>query len=1178
MNIESLFSKIEEYKRKYYLNQLLKGLIFSAAVLLSAYLLFNTLEYFGRFGTTFRAVLFFTFLAALLFTLALWIIRPAVYLYGNQKPLSNTEAADQIGKFFPEIGDKLLNTLQLAKLSNSQNDLILASINQKSQQLGIVRFSDAVNLDDNRKYLKYALIPFAFIVSLLIIKPKFFSDSSSRIVNFKNEYAEEAPFSFILENKNLKAFRNEDYSINLTLQGNTIPESVYLVHDDRKLKMESIDQKHYVYTFRKVQKDFEFKFEAAGFKSANYEVELVNRPALLDFEVTANYPTYLNKPNEQFDNVGNLTVPEGTTLTWNFNVSNADSVLMAFDGDTRNYLTNHSLITGSYEHSRRAKTSGNYQVRLQNKFSANKDGISYYLNVIPDKYPSIALEQYKDSTLYNYLVLGGNIGDDYGISSLKVNYKVVREGQPAPNAYRNIALPVSPNQAIQSFYYQWQTDTLRLQPGDKIEYYVQVWDNDGVNGPKSAQTNVQNYAIPSKQAIENEIDKSIEKTDAALDKALEKTKKLREELAALENRLRNKKEIDFQDKKQAEDLIKKRQELMDEIQQLQQQNKATNEKQQRFDQPKQEMSQKMQELQKMMNELLDPETNKFYEELKKLLDQNQDEKMLEQLDKLKNKEKNMEKEIERMKELFKKLQLEAKLDKQIEDLKKLAEKQDKLADKTEKEVDKKDNKNADNKDKDGKDKKADNKDGKDKKEGEKKDSTKTDDKKDGDKKGDQKDGDKKDGDKKDGDKKDGDKKDGDKKDGDKKDGLQKEQESLKKEFNEVKKDLKDIEKESKELKNADPMDTDKQQQEDISNEQENSQEEMEKGENEKSSKSQRNASKSMRKLAQKLAEKKKKSEAKQQQENMDDLRDILENLIHVSYDQERLMKEFKGVNLVDPRFVKLSQEQLKIQDDTKVIEDSLYALSKRVMQIETFVTRELSGMKRNMDESVRFIKERRLGQATSKQQFAMTSVNNLALMLSDVLKQMQEQMQAMMMPGQGQGKKGNQKMPSPGKQQSDLNEQMESQSKGGKTGRSQSESLAKMAAQQGAIRKMIQDAMNKLKGTEKGKELGGQLGELMQKMEQTEEDLVNKRLDQNTINRNKQIVTRLLESEKAMQEQEEEQKRKSETARQQYDRQVPPAFQQYVKEKQKQTELLRTVPPSLSPFYKREVDKYFKKI
>jgi hypothetical protein len=1139
--MQSLLNKLDEYKRKFYLNQLLKGIIFSAAVLLSAYVLFNTLEYFGRFGSSIRAILFFSFLATLLFTLVFWILKPAYYLYGNQKPLSNEAAAQQIGRHFPEVSDKLLNTLQLASLNNSQNELLLASINQKTQQLGVVRFTDAVNLDENRKYLKYALIPLALIIGVLAIKPRFFADSSTRIVNFKNEYAEEAPFSFVLDNKEMTAFRNEDFTVSLTLAGNTMPESVYLVHNDRKLKMESPDAKHYTYTFRKVQKDFDFHFDAAGFKSNTYDVEVVNRPSLLDFEVNINYPAYLHKSNENLENVGNLSVPEGTVIEWSLNVKDTDSVLFRFDGDAHKHLAEKSLITGAYNHSHRMRTAGNYQIFLHNQHSSNKDGISYYVNVIPDKYPTIALEQYKDSTLYNYLVLGGNIADDYGISALKVFYKVQRADDKNTQAlaYRSIALPVSPNQAIQSFYYQWQTDTLRLQPGDKIEYYVQVWDNDGVNGAKSARTGVQNYAVPTKQAIEKEIDNAVEKTEAQLDKTLEKAKKLRQELNALENRLKNKKDLDFQDKKQMEDLLKKREELMNEIQQLQQQNQSMTEKQQRFDEQKPEMSQKMQELQKMMNELLDPETNKYYEELKKLLEQNQEDRMLEKLDQLRNKEKNMEKELERMKDLFKKLQLEAKLDKQIEELKKLAEKQDDLAAKTEKQKPEDKNKDDKGKDKDSKDKE--NKDGKDNK-----------------------------------DAKDKEGKDKENKD---KEGLQKEQEKLKKEFEDIKKDLKDVEKESKELKDSEKMDTDEKEQEDISQEQDNSMEKMEQGENEKAAKSQKNAAKKMKKLAAKLSSMKMNMQMKETQENIDDLRNILENLVHLSFDQERVMKDFRGVNLADPRFVKLSQEQLKLQDDAKVIEDSLYALSRRVLQIQSFVTRELNGMKSNMDQSVRFIKERRLTQATAKQQFAMTSINNLALMLSESLKQMQQQMMAMSMPGSGKGKqKGDKPMPGMGEQQQQLNSQMEQLGKSGKSGKAMSEELARLAAQQGALRKMLQEMANKLKGTEKGKQMGGTLGDLMQKMEETEEDLVNKRLNQNTINRNKEMLTRLLESEKAMKEQEEEQKRKSETARQQYERRVPPAFQQYVKDKQKQTELLRTVPPSLSPFYKKEVDNYFRKL
>lgn len=1109
--IATLLMRIEEYKRKFYLNRLIKGSIFTAAVILSAFLVFNTLEYFGHFGTTFRTILFFSFLSALIVSIVFWVIKPILFLYGKKKPLSNEEAADQIGKFFPEVGDKLVNTLQLTStLDREQNELLLASIHQKSKQLGFLKFADAIKINENRKYVKYAALPAGAIALILMLYPAFFSKSTERIVNFKNEYQEEAPFTFILENKKLQAFKNEDFTVNLTLQGNTIPESVYLAQNGRKLKMETIDKRHYTHTFSKVQQNFAFEFEAAGFNSAEYEIEIVNRPSLAFFDVDLNYPNYLNKPNESMKNVGNLTVPEGTSINWDFNVTDTDSIVMVFEGDRKQYYAEKKLLGGGFDLSRIVKTSGTYKVYLKNQYASNNEGISFFLNVVPDKHPQLSLEQYKDSTLYNFMVLGGNIADDYGISKLAIFYKILREGKSSSQNYTSINLPINTSQTIQSFYKQWNLDSLKLSPADKIEYFVQVWDNDGVNGAKSTRSQVMNYAIPDRREIDKEIDNSIVKAEAQIEKTLEKAQKLRKEIAALESRLKNKKELDFQDKKVAEELIKKKEELMNEIKQMQEQNQNLNEKQQRFDEQKPENQQKMDALQKMMNELMDPEAQKMYDELKKMLEQNpEDNKMLEQMERIKNKEKNAEKELERMKDLFKKLQLDQKMDKAIKELENQAEKEEKLAEKNEQTEKKSDNSPEKQKENEAN---------------------------------------------------------------------KKEQEKLSKEFEDLKKDLKEAEKMNEEMKNSEKMDMGKEEQEDISEDQKDSQKQMDKGDNKSASEKQKKAARKMRNLAQKLAAAKQQQEMKQNEENMDDLRDILENLVTVSFDQERLMKDFRGINPSDPRFVKLSQDQIKLQDDAKVIEDSLYALSKRVLQIETFVTREMNNMKGHMTDAVKLIKERKLAMTTSKQQFAMTSMNNLALLLSDVLKQMQQNQQMMAGSGSGKGKsKGKQK--SMGEAQKELNEQMgKTMQKGSKGQGGISEQLAKMAREQAALRKMLQGFLDSSKGTEKGRKLGDEIKDMMKKMEETETELVNKRINPETIKRQQELLTRLLESEKAMKEQEEDQKRKAETARQAFERKAPPQFQQYVKDKQKQTELLRTVPPNLNPYYKRQVDNYFKQI
>ncbi len=339
-------------------------------------------------------------------------------------------------------------------------------------------------------------------------------------------------------------------------------------------------------------------------------------------------------------------------------------------------------------------------------------------------------------------------------------------------------------------------------------------------------------------------------------------------------------------------------------------------------------------------------------------------------------------------------------------------------------------------------------------------------------------------------------------------------------------------------------------------------------------KKQKSASGKMKEMAEKMAQMQAGMEMEMMEENLDNLRDIMSNLITLSFDQENLMKDFRNVNQSDPRFVDLSQQQLKLKDDAKVIEDSLFSLAKRVFQIEAFVNREVGDMNQKMDEAVEAIKERNQAVAIGKQQFAMTSMNNLALLLDDVLQQMQQQMaDAMGKPGKGKGKK---KGPSLGDLQQQLNQKIEQLKKSGKGGRELSEELAQMAAEQEMIRNAMKEMSEKLENGNGGKK-DGTSKEIMQKMEETETDLVNKQITQETIERQKEILTRLLQSEDAMREREMDEEREAEKAKV-YRNEVPKIFEEYIKLKEKEIEMLRTIPLKLKPYYKQEVTEYFKRL
>jgi hypothetical protein len=207
-------------------------------------------------------------------------------------------------------------------------------------------------------------------------------------------------------------------------------------------------------------------------------------------------------------------------------------------------------------------------------------------------------------------------------------------------------------------------------------------------------------------------------------------------------------------------------------------------------------------------------------------------------------------------------------------------------------------------------------------------------------------------------------------------------------------------------------------------------------------------------------------------------------------------------------------------------------------------------------------------------------------MLSEVLDQMQQAAASSMSgsqncqnPGKKSGK-GDQ-LGDLGDMQKQLNEQMNKLSEmmkqgkqpGGKGG--MAKQFAEMAAKQAAIR----DALRKLNENQNsdGNNSLGELEKLMEEMNQTETDLVNKQLTEELLKRQQDISVKLLEAAEAEKQREKDNKRESNTA-QQFDREFPPSLEDYLKSRDAEIELYRTVPADLKPYYKGLVEKYFKSI
>lgn len=1115
-NYQILISKLDAFIRKYYKNRLLRGGIYSLATLFAAFIVFTSVEYFGQFDVVGRTILFYSFVGVTIYLLVNYIIIPLAKLYRFGKVINHNQAAEIIGNHFDEVKDKLINVLQLEHLAvNQNNSLLLASIDQKSMELKPVPFTNAVNLTENKKHLKYLLIPLFLIVGILLTAPKIFTEGTDRLMNHNTYIAPIAPFKMEINNRNLAVLKNKDFNLEVVIEGDQLPDKVYLESNGSKFALSKIDKRSYSYVFKNVQENKNFKLYASGFYSKKHKLKVIPNPILTSFSVNINYPKYLNKQNEVLDNTGDLILPEGSEVKWNIKTEDTD-LLNFILGDSV-----YQLKPSNQQVSFTKKLSKNlgYAFVPANQYVKSGDTVLYSLQVIPDKFPTIDVNEKRDSINQNRLYFRGEIGDDYGFTALTFNYKILTKNDslPSRNTLEKMSVPFSFASTQEEFFHFWNLQDLNLLPGDEISYYFEVWDNDGVNGRKSAKTTLKTFKSKSIDERNAQADKSNKDIKKNFSESISEAKQIQKDLEELKKKLAEKKEIGWEEKQKLKDLLEKQKELEKKVNEIRKENQQNNKQQNEYKKYSEEVLQKQDQLQKLFDELMTDEMKEMMEKLQEMMEK-MDKNMLEnELDKMEMTNEDLEKELDRSLELFKQMEFEQKLDEVKNKLDELTEKQKELAENT-------------------KDKKESNEE------------------------------------------------------------LKKQQEELNKEFDKVKEELEELNKMDKELERPNGMEDTKEQQEQISEEMKKSAEQLEKNKNKKSSEAQEEAAKKMEEMSQQMAAMQ--QQAQDQGEDMESLRQLLDNLIHLSFEQEDLMETYKGMNRNSPEYVATTQKQQKLKDDAKMIEDSLFALSKRVVQLESTINKEISNINNYMDKTIYFMGERQTPMAASSQQYVMTSINNLALLFDEALQQMQAQAKAQQKPGEGScNKPGGNGKPKPGmagikKMQQKLSEQLEQMKKmmeegkspgkgkkpGEKKGEGQgkgqgnggmSESLAKMAAEQAKIR----EALNELRKEGGGAGLNG----MSKLMEENETDIVNKRITQETINRQQEILTRLLESEKAEKEREWDDKRESKEGSEK-EKSNPELYFDYTKDKEQEVDLIKTTPPNLNSFYKKKVTQYFQNI
>lgn len=659
----NILTKLEGFTKKFYTKMLYKGALLFLAFGVLFFLVVLGVEYFLWLNSTGRVMLLFLFIAIELFLLFKYILIPLFFLFKLKKGISNKHASVLIGRHFADVGDKLLNLLDLAEDSD-ESELLLASIEQRSENLNPIPFAKAVDFKENIKYVKYLVIP-VLLFGLIWLSGNLseFFGSYDRVVNYDVAYQPPAPFRFKLISDDLNVLDSKAVTVQVVTEGEIRPDQVFITINERKLLLQE-QNGIYQYTFTPPLISTEFSFSANGIFSKEYRLNALSTPSIQNFELVLDFPKYTKRKSEMLKSTGNAIFPEGTKVSWQIEGRSTQNIQL---------ITKDTTVTFEKEDNRftlakRVYADMTYQLSTSNENVSDYEKLAYQFDVIKDGYPTIKVKQVLDSLNANTSYYIGEASDDYALNSIRL----VCYADQDPNSKQSIDLAtVSGN--FKQFYYTFPSG-LQLDAGKTYSFYFEATDNDGVHNGKTSKSQVFTSVLLDENQLKNKELESQQSIIRNMDKALEKFKEQKETLKEINQDQKEKKQLNFNDQNQIKDFLKKQQQQENMMKKFSKQLKENLDKSEKKDETNQLLKERLerQEIEAKKNE-------KLLEELNKIADKIDKEELTKRLEEIAKKQQNSERNLEQLLELTKRYYVTEKAAQLAKDLEKLAKRQDILS-------------------------------------------------------------------------------------------------------------------------------------------------------------------------------------------------------------------------------------------------------------------------------------------------------------------------------------------------------------------------------------------------------------------------------------------------------------------------------------------------------------------
>jgi hypothetical protein len=1095
--VNSLEQRIQKVYSKELLFNFTKGMLYSAIFFLSLAFFIVILESVFHFGITARKIFYWGFISTSVTTFIYITINYIFQKLGVIKPLQLIPYSKKVGENFPEVKDRLSNSLFLVENSqgtNFSNELISANIEEVYSSSERIDFTNYVSFKSLKKpFIVFFSAIFVWVLSLAIFPQTMFG-SMNRLVNYNyNFLLNDLGIAFIVtpgnvevskgENVNVKVLISSTKPIDITeitlVKKEVTKDGSEILSDKKDVKISS--DKSFNSVIENINNDIIYYAEYEGVQSDEFRIKTNENPLVKNFKITITPPAFTSLPPKILaDNEGEIFCMQGSSIYFDLKsnkpLSEAGIIL-------EDKLINFNVSDAGASGTITANTDGSYKFYLKDKNGAvNKNAVTYHIKVIPDEPPSITIIEPTESNFVlsgqRDILLRSRISDDYGFSSLKLAYKKFNGGNITSSSanFSFINIPIQ-NLNARSLEIPYVWNLPGVTSGQTIEYFLEVTDNTGHSVKTDTRTITYRSlsdALKNTEALNKEL-----KTD--VNNSLQNLNDVQKELQELKKEAQRNEDLGLNDPKQKQELENKLNDLQKNLNSTQQKlDQSINEMKQRNELSEKTLEQYM-ELQKMYNKINTPELQEMLKKLQEAMKKNNSEEMKDALKNFKFDEEAFKKYLEKVMELMKK----------IENMQKFGELTQKLDDIT-------------------------------KKQDELKNETKA----------------------------------ADKNDQNKLNELSQKQKDIKEQTKEFQEELKKLIDELKKQKEMSAEDLDKlrkkMEQKQLENKMNKSSEDMQKGDKNSSEDKQEEISNDLNEMNEEMQDalENMMDSQNQQKKMMEKMGNIKKDLEELSKRQQELKDKTEDLEKDQKQeFDKNKQEQGNLQNDLAKTIDDVMNLSKSGVPIKPEMGKELGNAFNKMDKAGQELGKQNKDGATGDQGSAKTSLDKAGEMMGEMMNKMGQSGKDGK-DGKGKGNSGRmselmQQLAQMIQQQQGVNGQMGKMGKGekgkdGKEGKEgegsenglseqQKADMQKLQMEQQQLSKSLEQLNEELKKEQErsGEKILGDLNQVQKDMQEVIKDMQENRVTDKTIEKQNRILSRMLDAQLSQREKDFEPKRES---------------------------------------------------